>query len=318
MTDIPQDIQKILAELAGPAMLSYVTSIRTRYIDQIDDEHSGTGLLLTNQQGETYCLTANHVVTPSSRIPLDSRKVIQHNYVENLGRADDSGRIFLGDDAPIPPPFRLRRRYLQSAACDLAILGSCLNGYELPGISRKNYYPYSYLANARFHEIFDGDVFAVCGFPTVLATNLPAIRQTNYLPLLHLFTGSQGANCSYDEKRYTIEYSDTNTLPHGLSGAPVWLMRESLSPSARLDTNRLRACYKRGEPVKLTSWFAGILVSYDRSAGRIQAIRPEVCADFSTKAEQSKKDLKDKADDEIIEEQLGHWIERYGERCRGN
>lgn len=318
MADVPEDIRKILAERAGPAMLALVTSIRTRYIDQIDDEHSGTGLLLTNQHRETYCLTANHVVTPSSRVPLDSRRVIQHSYVENLGRADDSGRIFLGDDSPIPPPFRLRRRYFKSAACDLAILRSCLNGYELPGIRRTTYYPYSYLENARFHEVFDEDVFAVCGFPTALTTSLPASRQTIHPPLLHLFTGSQGANHSYDEKRYTIEYADTNPLPHGLSGAPVWLVRESVSPSTRLDTSRLRACFKRGEPVKLNSSFAGILVSYDRSAGRIQAIRPEVCAEFVTKAEQSKADLKDEVDDKSIEEQLGYWMERYSERWRGN
>lgn len=70
--------------------------------------------------------------------------------------------------------------------------------------------------------------------------------------------------------------------------------------------------------MKLNSSFAGILVSYDRSAGRIQAIRPEVCAEFVTKAEQSKADLKDEVDDKSIEEQLGYWMERYSERWRGN
>ena len=314
MVDIPEDIRTILGELAGSAMLAYVTPIRTSYVGQDFDKHSGTGMLLTNQHRQTFCLTANHVVTPSSRSDRDSRIVVQHTYCENMGRADDAGRIFLGDDSPIPPLFRLKRKYFKSESCDLAMLGSCLNGYDLPGIGRTNYYPYSYVANAKFQEVFNEDVFAVCGFPDALTTPIPASKEVIHSPLLHLFTGSQGASHSSDIKRYTLDYANANPSPHGLSGAPVWLLRETISPTTPLDTNRIRDCYKRGDPLNLTWWFAGIVVSHDQAAGRIQAIRPEVCAEFATKAEQSYQDLADPDEDKIIQEQLEYWMERQGQK----
>lgn len=314
MSDIPEDIRIILAERAGPAILAYVTTILTRYVDQKFEDHSGTGLLLTNQHQQTFCLTANHVVTPSSRVPTDSREVVQHSYYENLGRVDDAGRIFQDDQSPIQSAFRLRRKYFKSEDCDLAMLGSCLNGYNLPGIRRTDYYPYRYLVGANFQEIFNEDVFAICGFPGALTTSFPESRLINYGPLMHLFTGSQGSNHSSDNKRYTIKYADANPSPHGLSGAPVWLIRETNSPLTQLDNNRVRDCCKRGNPVSFTSWFAGIVASYDQTAGRIQVIRPEVCAEFATKAEQALHDLTDKADDKIIEEQLDYRKERYGDK----
>jgi hypothetical protein len=318
LTVIPEDIRKILAQRAGPAMLALITNIRTSYKGQAFDEHSGTGLLVTNQFGQTFCLTANHVVTPSSRTSPDNREVVQHTYCENLGRADEFGRIFLEDNSPIPPPFRLRRKYFKSESCDLAIPGSCLNGFVLPGIRRKNYYPYDYLANANFHEIFNEDVFAVCGFPEKLTTTILASREVIHSPLLHLFTGSQCANHSLDFKRYILEYANANPSPHGMSGAPVWLLRESTSPAAPLDFHQVRNCYERGDPIHITSWFAGVVVSHEPTEGRIQVIRPEVCAEFATKAEQDQLALMDPDEDKIIEEQIDYWMERYGHKWLSN
>lgn len=317
LTDVPNDIRAILTERAGPGILGLITSIRTSYIGQTFEDHSGTGLLLTNEQGQTFCLTANHVVTPSSRVPPDSREVVQHLYVENLGRVDSIGRIFLDDDSAIPPPIRLRRKYFKSEDCDLAMLGSCFNGHDVPpGIRRTNYYPYNFLAGANLNQVLNEDIFAVCGFPGALMTSFPESRLINYSPLMHLFTGLQGASHSSDSKRYTIEYADANPSPHGLSGAPVWLLRETISPTTPLDTNRIRDCCKRGDPVNITSWFAGIVASYDQSAGRIQVIRPEVCAEFATKAERSQLDLTDEDEDKMIKEQFDYFIERYGDKWR--
>jgi hypothetical protein len=316
LSDIPEDVRAILAERAGPGLLALVTAIRTRYVEKPFEEHSGTGLLLTNQQGNTFCLTANHVVTPSSRVPTDSREVIQHFYMENIGRADKDGRIFLDDTSPLPPPFRLRRKYFKSERYDLAMLSSCLNGYELPGIRRFNYCPYSNVAGANLQQIFNEDVFAVCGFPSVLETSLPDIRLTNYVPLLHLFNGSHGENHPSDSACYSIKYSATNPSPNGLSGAPVWLLRERDFPSTPLDVNRVRACYTRGDPNFFRSWFAGIVTRYDKSAGLIDVTRPEICAEFSMVAEQAQPDLIDEPDDNIIKEQLDFWMERYGDRWR--
>lgn len=44
---------------------------------------------------------------------------------------------------------------------------------------------------------------------------------------------------------------------------------------------------------------------------QIEAVRPEVCAEFARKAQQELPKLRDSTEDKLIEEQLSWWLERY-------
>ena len=108
MSIIPEDIREHLGKCLGPMILTTITSIRTLFVGQEKDEHSGTALMLTDDHGDTFCLTANHVVTPTSRTPPKTIEVVKHSYTENLRLSED------GDPTP---GFMLRRKYYKSESC---------------------------------------------------------------------------------------------------------------------------------------------------------------------------------------------------------
>lgn len=133
MDVIPVGIRRHLAQVLAPGILSTITSVRTRFVDQ-KDSHSGTGLLLSDEQGNTFCFTANHVVTPKSRMPPRTESAVQHS-----GKSVRRGNLGPVGTGQLMSPIRLRNNFLKSERRDLAMLESCLNGFEAGDSFRKNY-----------------------------------------------------------------------------------------------------------------------------------------------------------------------------------
>ena len=305
---------EILRRVLPRMFLTLITPIGTLYKGEQASRHSGTGLILSDSSGHTFVLTANHVVEPHLRSSPVKREVIKHEYVENIGRVTDDGKVFEEDANLIPPFFRLRRKFYKCEGVDLALLDSCLSGHEFPGVKRDRYYPLEYVESAKFPDTFDDDILVFSGFPEALHNFISATKERNFGSFTFVFKGMDGDNHPTDGALYSVGYDSAS--PAAMSGSPVWLVRQNEKPLVPLSLEYVRQQEKLGSHVRLTTWFVGVVVRYDQESKQVYIVRPEICAEFVRQACEVMPFDRDPAEEEQIEEQLQWFDERYGDKYR--
>ncbi len=245
--------------------------------------------MLVSQADATYVLTAHHVIAPEFRIPPGLTPVQRHYHGYDL-KGNVPSKLFA-----------LRSRYFKSKSLDLAIVESSLSGYR-GADSRDDYFAYADLTRAGNREMFLNDIFVTCDFPAQKLTELPAANEVLHQMLLFFFFGSEGANDAQSKSRYQFTFRPQGIRPDGMSGSPVWLLRERERVDEPITIERLR---QRGSALVLQAFFAGIVVEYFKDFQKIAVVRPEACADFASKALPILPSLRLPEEDDWIKDQMG-------------
>lgn len=211
------------------------------------------------------------------------------------------------------PPFKLRSKFYKNEEVDIAMLESSINGIKGADFFRQSYFPLSNLLDCRngFNSMLE-DVFVICGFPTAKITMI-AENKTEHSLLVHFVTGEEGDKHSLST-RYTLHYSSKHPEPAGLSGSPVWLLRDSNNLGAPLDLGKNCQLIERDDPIMINMTFAGMVVSHVPDEEVVQVVRPEVCALFAAKGYETLPTLRDPREDAQIAEEFDFWLERYASR----
>lgn len=288
MNSVPTDIQHTIVDAVGDIILSTLTVVQTLYKDQ-QTKYSGTGMLLSYGKDSTYCLTANHVVNPSSRSHPNRTPVICHYYAESL-QMDGDSQLFM-----------LRRKYYKNDNLDLAMLESCLSGSKVAAPFRQEYFNYAYLMAAGGFDFYLDDIFVICGLPGKLLTEISVTKEFKHRVLLHFFAGAEGCHEQKSAHRYAVPYS-SNISPHGLSGSPVWVIRERDHPKRALNIDYVRS--HNSNELRLQASFAGIVVEHIETSRKLVIVKPRICALFAGEAEQRMPELRTPDEDTRIDDQL--------------
>ena len=287
---LPETLENF-TDHVGNALLATLTTIRTIYADD-KEEHSGTGLIVSDGMLK-YVLTANHVLSPSRRVPPRQILVKRHYHTFNLRKGSEPSK-----------PFALRDKFYRSESLDLAIIESILSDRsELD--DRKDYYSIRKFENLDEFDAFNDDIFVVCGFPEAQMTEIPAAREVNHRMLIHYFSGTDGSNDPHEKDRYRFKYDGALVHPpSGLSGSPVWLLRDRNNPNKALSADYLNK--KSGKELSIITIFCGIVTNYFDESKEISAVRRELCCEFVKQAMEILPTLRVKEEDEWIDAQLDY------------
>lgn len=289
MRNVPEDIKENLVEAVAPGLFSTLTAIRTVF-ETGEEIHRGTGLLLSYGDNNTYCLTANHVMHPHLMRPIpDKRPVKAHYHSERLRKDTNAETIYL------------RKTTCENPVLDIALAESALSGTDFSKPDRAAHYAFEHLKLADRISVLDDDVLLIAGLPSAKTTPLLAMNHTNHGAFFYLFTGERLMPGDIEHHRIEVPY-DTGVAADGLSGAPVWQIRQQGMRTA-LDPNYIR----RTNPsdYKLAASFCGMVVTFNPSPDNTLGIlHPTACATFISKAEERLNDMRIEEEDKVIDERL--------------
>lgn len=277
-----------LTEIIGNGILPTVSVINTKYVDK-DDEFSGTGLLISDG-AKKYVFTACHVLDPSQRIPETSGEVELNYHSFHLEKGGAPNKLYA-----------LRRKYFRSCNHDLAIVESAIS--ELLDVDPKiDYYPIDKLTQPLTFDPYLDDLFVVCGFPDVKRFPIPVVAEVKHEMLVHYFSGRHGRQDPDVSTRFRIKFNSGQVSPAGISGSPVWLIRNRANINAPLSIDR--SLRLSGKEFQLDARVVGIVIKYFEESQEISVVKSEVCAEFVKQAQAILPSLRSPEEDEWIELQL--------------
>ena len=284
---VPETLERF-SNLVGESILATLTTIRTTYVDD-REEYSGTGLLISDGSSK-YVLTADHVLSPHRRTPPRKTLTKRHYHALNLRRNSQPSKAYA-----------LRNKFYRSESLDLALAESTLS--QRPDFdSRLDYFPIEHLKTIIDFDAWNEDLFVVCGFPQAKITAIPVVNEVDHGMLIHYFSGADGGNDPEEKHRYRFKYDGQLVRPSGLSGSPVWLLRDRNNPHNALSPEYLNE--KSGKELSIAAIFCGIVCEYFPEAREISAARREVCSAFVMEAIGILPTLRSKEEEEWITEQL--------------
>lgn len=275
-----------LTKLVAGRVLTTLSVLNTKYVGG-GEEFSGTGLLVSDG-AKKYVFTANHVLDPSKRSTprSDEAELNYHSFDLQIG-------------APPNRPYALRRKYWRSQKHDLALIESSISE-RLDIDPRTDYYPINALIKPLAFDPYLEDLFIVCGFPS--QKRLPVIGETKHGMLVHYFTGHHGREDPDVNTRFRIKFDGKEASPTGMSGSPVWLIRDAKYLNSPLTIDHLLGL--SGKKFKLVAKVIGVVVKYFPESGEISAVKSDVCAEFVKQAQAVLPSLRDPKEDEWIDQQL--------------
>ncbi|MEW8266492.1 MAG: hypothetical protein AB2731_10145 [Candidatus Thiodiazotropha sp.] len=272
-----------LTDIIGGGILSTISVINTKYSNG-NEEFSGTGLIVSDRS-KKYIFTANHVIDPSKRIPPRSENVEKTFHSIGL-KKDKQSKLY-----------PLCQSYFCSETQDLAI-GESLTSERLDIDSKVDYYPIENVLNPIPFNISNEDFFVLCGFPAQKKTQIHVTRETNHEMLNHFFQGHHGRQDPDSSTRFRIKYDGDKVHPGGLSGSPVWIIRNANNSDNPLTINQLKQL--SGEKAAFIVHVIGIVVEYFAETSEISAVKSDVCAEFVRQARERLPNLRSQTEDEWI------------------
>lgn len=265
--------QSIAERLAGQ-----LTVIRTLF-ESGKKEHSGSALMINGGDDLLYCLTAEHVLTPSKRVPPSTVKV-QHNYhVEHMSIGGPSGQKL------VP----LRRKYFQIVGCDVVLAESAFSGTALVLNSGLAAPVSTFEHTPSIQSLQQDDLLLIAGFPSVQVTELPFVKEAKYNLHGYFFKAKCITSNDPDEHHFRITGNPIGFEPHGLSGSAVWLIR-------KLGDSEQAGCVfdpLMGDKSEFRLIFIGVVVRYLPKQESFVAVCGGTCAQFVKKGLELMPNIRD-------------------------
>lgn len=265
--------QSIAERLAGQ-----LTAIRTLF-ESGKKEHSGSALMINCGGDLLYCLTAEHVLSPSKREPPSTAKV-RHNYhVEHMSIDGPSGQNL------VP----LRPKHFLVEDLDIALSESMFSGTALvtnPSLAA----PVSTFEHTpSIQSLQPEDLLLIAGFPGVKVTELPFMKEAKYGLHGYFFKAKDITSNDPDEHHFRVTGNPIDFEPLGMSGSPVWLIRklgESEQAGCVLDP-------LKGDGSEFRLIFFGVVVRYLPKQKSFVAVCGEICAQFVQKGLEAMPKIRD-------------------------
>lgn len=276
-----------LTEIVGGGILSTLSIINTKYSSG-EEGFSGTGLMVADGT-KKYIFTANHVIDPSRRIPPRSEKVERTFHTIGLHKDKQSTL------------YPLRRNYFKSEDHDLAI-GESVISERLDIDPKDDYYPIDNLINPIPFDISEEDFFVICGFPAQKRIRISVVREIKHQMLSHFFQGHHARQDQDFITRFRIKYDGEKVRPEGLSGSPVWILRNADDSDIPLTVDRLKGLSEMNS--HFTAHVIGIVVEYFKEESEISAVKLDICANFVKQAKEMLPGLRSQDEDEWIRQKL--------------
>lgn len=286
----PTTLEK-LTDIVGGGILSTISILNTKYVGGVE-EFSGTGLLVSDG-AKKYVFTANHVLDPSKRVPPRSGEVELNYHSFGLQKGGSPNR-----------PYALRRKYWCSEKQDLALIESAVSE-RLDIDPKTDYYPIDTLTKPVTFDPYLEDLFVVCGFPAQKRLRIPVVAEIKHGMLVHYFAGHHGREDPAVNTRFRIKFDGRNVSPTGISGSPVWLIRNMDEINSPLTIEHLSRLSGKG--CQFVAQVIGVVVEYFEESGEISAVKSDVCAEFVKQAQQAQTvipTLRNPNEDEWIDQQL--------------
>jgi len=277
-----------LTNIVGGGMLSTLSIVSTKYVGG-DEEFSGTGLLVSDGP-KKYIFTANHVLNPSNRVPSRSGEVELSYHSFDLHKDGSPNR-----------PYALRRKYWCSETHDLALIESSISE-RLDIDPRTDYYPIDKLTQPLNFDPYLEDLFVVCGFPAQKRLRIPVVAEIKHGMLVHYFAGFHGREDPAVNTRFRIKFDGKEVSPAGISGSPVWLIRNEDDINSPLTIDHLLRL--SGKRCQLVAQVIGVVVEHFAESGEVSAVKSAVCAEFVRQAQTALPRLRSPEEDAWIEQQL--------------
>lgn len=257
--------QSIAERLAGQ-----LTAIRTLF-ESSQKEHSGSALMINCGGDSLYCLTAEHVLSPSKREPPSTAKVLHNYHIEHMSSAGPSGSKM------VP----LRRKYFRIEDLDVALSESAFSGTALVTNSSLAAPVSTFEDTPSIQSLQPEDLLLIAGFPSAKVTELQFMREAKYGLHGYFFKAKDITSNDPDEHHYRITGNPMDFEPHGMSGSPVWLIRklgatESEQAGCVLDP-------LKGDRSEFRLIFFGVVVRYLSKEKSFVAVCGEICAQFVRK-----------------------------------
>jgi len=219
-------------------------------------------------ENRIYCLTADHVLSPENRSTPIRVKIKHHSHVVGLRVGSKSNE------------YPLRRKFYNNEEVDIALAESALSGTDLVDRLDARCVPIDKILYAADITVHPDDLFFVVGFPTSRVTELRATRNASYQAHTVFFYGKQIVSESIDGLYYEFLALRQKTSPKGVSGAPIWMIRDTEAPNAPLLVDSLDSA--RIQEANFTLRFSGIAVRFDSASDKFEAIKSEACRQFIT------------------------------------
>jgi hypothetical protein len=120
--------------------------------------------------------------------------------------------------------------------------------------------------------------------------------------LVHYFAGHHGREDPAVKTRFRIKFDGKKVSPAGISGSPVWLIRNKDEINSPLTIEHLSRLSEKG--YQFVAQVIGVVVEYFEKSGEISAVKSDVCAQFVKQAQTALPALRNPKEDEWIDQQL--------------